>query len=105
MAMNNERQQRIKLENQMINLKDEALKRDMLANELDFRCQNLEQANEDLQQKYQHVQMDFQNQNAQNKAMIHDLQVELDRNNNILVTERQQKVQELAKQEQRTPPI
>ena len=31
------------LENQMINLKDEALKRDMLANELDFKCQNLEQ--------------------------------------------------------------
>ena len=43
--LNVERNHREHLENKLVNLKDRALYRDQFTQDIDFRCQNLEQEN------------------------------------------------------------
>ena len=83
-----ERQQRIDIENQMISLKDEALKRDMLSNELDYRCQNLEEQNINEKNKNMGLQKNLHNITTSYEIKIQDLNNELENYKNSIVFER-----------------
>ena len=83
-----ERQQRVDIENQMISLKDEALKRDMLSNELDYRCQNLEEQNINEKNKNMGLQKNLHNITTSYEIKIQDLNNELENYKNSIVFER-----------------
>ena len=74
----------------MINLKDQALKRDQLANELDFRCQNLEEQNGMLNARNQHLILEIQGLKDQHAHLITELRNQLEVSNATLLKERDQ---------------
>ena len=76
--LNAERNQREHLENKLVNLKDRALYRDHLTQDIDFRCQNLEQENAALKDENDDLRRKTIGLEQTTSAHIRSLEEEID---------------------------
>ena len=61
----------------MLSIKDKAMKRDMLTNELDYKCHNLEEQNTGLADENQTLRREFNQQSNENQDVMSQLQLEV----------------------------